>query len=52
MDEITDSHLRLPKVDLNLGKIEYMIYPFKSTLAKLAMTAYIRQQIDSKGNFF
>ena len=38
-----DSHLILPKVNLNekiLNKIDF--YPFKSTLAKLAMTAHIQ----------
>ncbi len=46
----TDSHLRLPKVDLNLKKLNNIdFYPFKSTSAKLAMTAHILyKQIDSK----
>ena len=45
-----DSHLTLPKVDLNeklLNKIDF--YPFKSSKAKLAMTAHILySKIDSK----
>tara|TARA_Y200000002_G_scaffold281096_1_gene235178 strand:- start:3634 stop:4578 length:945 start_codon:yes stop_codon:yes gene_type:complete len=45
-----DSHLTLPKVNLNkniLNKIDF--YPFKSTQAKLAMTAHILySKIDSK----
>jgi beta-N-acetylhexosaminidase len=45
-----DSHLTLPKVNLNkniLNKIDF--YPFKSTQAKLAMTAHILYtKIDSK----
>ena len=45
-----DSHLVLPKVNLNektLNKIDF--YPFKSTSAKLAMTAHIQfSKIDSK----
>ena len=46
----TDSHLRLPKVDLNLKKLNNIdFYPFKSTSAKLAMTAHILyKQIDLK----
>ena len=44
-----DSHLRMPKVTLNkktLNKIDF--YPFKSTSAKLAMTAHILySKIDS-----
>ena len=45
-----DSHLILPKVNLTekiLNKIDF--YPFKSTSAKLAMTAHIQfSKIDSK----
>jgi len=45
-----DSHLSTPKVNLNkkiLNKIDF--YPFKSTSAKLAMTAHIiYSKIDSK----
>ena len=45
-----DSHLILPKVNLNekmLNKIDF--YPFKSTSAKLAMTAHILfSKIDAK----
>ena len=45
-----DSHLRLPKVNLNentLNRIDF--HPFKSTSAKLAMTAHILySKIDSK----
>ena len=45
-----DSHLTLPKVNLNersLNKIDF--YPFKSSSAKLAMTAHILySKIDSK----
>jgi beta-N-acetylhexosaminidase len=46
----TDSHLRMPNVDLEekvLNKIDF--YPFKSSTAKLAMTAHILySKIDSK----
>jgi beta-N-acetylhexosaminidase len=46
----SDSHLRMPKVNLNekiLNKIDF--YPFKSSSAKLAMTAHILyKKIDSK----
>ena len=45
-----DSHLILPKVNLNekiLNKIDF--YPFKSSSAKLAMTAHILySKIDAK----
>ena len=47
---VKDSHLILPKVSLDekiLNKIDF--YPFKSTSAKLAMTAHIQySKIDSK----
>ena len=46
----TDSHLTLPKVNLDkkqLDKIDF--YPFKSSSAKLAMTAHILyKKIDPK----
>ena len=46
----TDSHLRMPKVNLNekiLNRIDF--YPFKSSKAKLAMTAHILYtKIDSQ----
>ena len=48
-----DSHLSLPKVNLNeknLNKIDF--YPFKSSSAKLAMTAHILySKIDLKKMF-
>ena len=56
MSSTKDSHLILPKVSLNekiLNKIDF--YPFKSSKAKLAMTAHILySKIDSKKcfNFF
>ncbi len=46
----TDSHLNTPRVNLNekiLNQIDF--YPFKSTSAKLAMTAHIiYEKVDSK----
>jgi beta-N-acetylhexosaminidase len=46
----SDSHLVLPKVNLNIKVLNNIdFYPFKSTKAKLAMTAHILySKIDSK----
>ena len=37
----TDSHFKLPIVNLNKNSNEIDFYPFKLTSAKLAMTAHI-----------
>ena len=46
----SDSHKRLPKVSLSLNKLNQIdFFPFKSSKAKLAMTAHILySQIDKK----